>query len=135
MPSEEERLLRAVFAAWNEHGVAGLEPFLTDDIEWHAVPEAPDATVHHGREETVSLLRGWEEGSGEMRVLFSVQEILGEGDEFVVVTSARVTGETSGVRLLEHPWFHVMRLRGGKLSRNRVFLNRDQALEALGQRE
>jgi ketosteroid isomerase-like protein len=132
MPSEEEQLLRAAFAAWNEHGVAGLEPFLTEDIEWHAVPEAPDATVHHGRQETIALLRGWEQGSGEMRVLFRIQEILGDGDEYVVVTSARVTGETSGVPLLEHPWFHVMRLRDGKLSRNRIFLTREQALEAVG---
>jgi ketosteroid isomerase-like protein len=67
-----------------------------------------------------------------MRTSFSVEEILGEGDDYVVVTRAHVTGETSGVALPDHTWFHVMRLRDGRLSRNRIFLSRAQALEAAG---
>jgi ketosteroid isomerase-like protein len=131
----DQDLLRSAFAAWNERGVAGFGPFLAETIEWHDAPEAPDASVHHGREETIGFLRAWEAGSGEMRVSLRVEEILGAGEEYVVVSRASVTGETSGMPLPEHRWFHVVRLRDGKLSRVRVFLNRDQALEAAALRE
>lgn len=131
MEGDTDRL-RAAFAAWNDRGAAGFGPFLAEDVEWHDPPEAPDAGVHHGRDETMAQLRGWEAGSGQMRVSLSVEEILGDGDEYVVVSRARVTGETSGMSLPEHRWFHAVRLRSGKLSRVRVFLTRDQALEAVG---
>jgi ketosteroid isomerase-like protein len=129
---EDEDRLRAAFAAWNDRGVAGFTPFLAETVEWHDAPEAPDASVHRGLEKTSALLRNWEAGSGEMRVSLRVEEIVGAGDEYVVISRARITGETSGMSLPEHRWFHVVRLHDGKLSRVRVFLNREQALEAVG---
>src|SRR5919204_1455099 len=114
---EERDCLRAAFAAWNDRGAAGFGPFLAESVEWHDAPEAPDSSVHHGLEETMSLLRGWEAGSGQMRVSLSVEEILGDGDEYVVVSRAQVIGETSGMPLPEHRWFHAVRLHDGKLSR------------------
>ncbi len=131
----EKDYIRAAFVAWNEQGTAGFEPFLAETIEWHDPPEVPDGSVHRGRDETMARLRGFEPGSGQMRVSLGVEDVLGDGVEYVVISRARVTGETSGTSMPEHRWFHVVRVDDGKLARVRVFLDRDQALDAAGLRQ
>jgi ketosteroid isomerase-like protein len=125
-------LLRAAFEAWNEHGVAAMEPFLTRDVQWHDAPELPGGGVHRGLAETIKWARGWEAGSGEVGVSLYIEEILGDGGDYVSAVRVRLTGGESGVSVPEHYWFFATHLRDGKVSEVRVFLNREQALEVAG---
>jgi hypothetical protein len=118
--------------AWNEEGVAGIEPFLADDVEWVDPPELPDGTAHHGRATTMEVLRIWEGGSGGIRLRFTLEEILPAGEEYVIVSVAEGAGGTSGAPIPPHRWFHLIRFDDDEalVKRARLFLAREQALEA-----
>ena len=60
-----------------------------------------------------------------------MQKVEVVGDEVVACFEMTGTGSASGVPLLVPVW-HVLRFRGERVDRVRVFLARDQALAAHG---
>jgi hypothetical protein len=63
---------------------------------------------------------------------WSLVEILPAGDQYLCVLDAKVTGDASGIELPVQRWFHVNQFENGKIVRDRVFLDRDEAFRAAG---
>ena len=106
-----------------------LVEFLHPEIEAHDPPEVPDAAIYHGRD---AVRRDWEQ-TAELFEGFSidVEETFDRGDEVVVFMRFRGRARGSDAEL-EAPMAHVWTLRDGKAIRLRQFLDRAQALEAVG---
>jgi uncharacterized protein len=108
---------------------AVFDELMHPEIEAHDPPEVPDAAIYRGRE---AVRRDWEQTS-DMFEDFSidVEESFDRGDEVVVFLRFRGRGRGSDAGL-EAPMAHVWTIREGKAIRLRQFLNRADALEAVG---
>jgi len=129
---EDLELIRESYVEWNTHGIT--ERFLHPDIEWITPPQLPGGGTYVGSEATVAFLREWEGTMGVLNLSFEIQEIIPARDEYLVVSIAEGTSE-SGVGIPAHSWFHLMTLENGKIRRAQLFLDRGEALEAVGLRE
>jgi ketosteroid isomerase-like protein len=85
--------------------------------------------VFHGREGYLQLWRYWLEAFEDIR--WDPEEMLDFGDKILVTTQQRGHGSGSGVGVSE-PVFQLFTLRRGLVIRQEDFLNRAEALEALG---
>jgi ketosteroid isomerase-like protein len=122
-------IARDMYTAWNEGNVARMIDFWAEDgeWEWHDPPDFPDRRVLRGREEVEAHLRSLMEFIGGMEV--QVEELLPIGDELVAVVEFTVEGAKSGIEL-DTPVVQVFRFEDGRVRRCRVFMDRDQAVEA-----
>jgi ketosteroid isomerase-like protein len=103
------------------------------DAELHELAEMPDTAVYRGHEG----LRAWAEGVMQLveEWEWTPEEFVYEGESAVVVrTRLRAQGLGSGVPVDQHV-FHVYEFRDLEVIRLRGFLNRTEALEAVGVRE
>jgi ketosteroid isomerase-like protein len=131
MSQENVELARQYCETFNAHGVDGTRRLRHPAIELHDPPDLPDAGRHIGEQSVEQriesyLALGWD---GQIRV----EEYIDAGSEVVVVW--RLTGETplSGVPV-EATWHFVCLFENGRLRRIRQYLQREQALEAVGLR-
>lgn len=122
-------MAREAYAAWNADGAAGMEPYLADDFEFHSPPEIPGGGTF-ARAEALEFMTTWEAGGGGVQLQFELVEVIAIGEEFLVVLDAKQVGDSSGVELGEQRWFQLVLPRDGKITRARVFLDRDEALAA-----
>jgi ketosteroid isomerase-like protein len=127
--SGDEQVIRAMYAAWNEDGVAAAAQFWAEDIVTHDFPELPDATVTHGREQATQV---WEERLKTFDIQLDVTSIeeIGPG-RFFVVLGVRTKGPATGIGL-EETHFHVATMRDGEFTEGWFFRDRAQAREAAG---
>jgi ketosteroid isomerase-like protein len=129
-----ESFKRAV-EAYNRRDVEALLQELAPEVEWHPVLEGllgGEATVYRGHEGVRELLRITDETLGEIFVEFS--EIQDLGDRIVATGRLRTRGKESGVET-ESPVGYVAKLRDGKTSQIRTYLDPEEALVAAGLRE
>jgi ketosteroid isomerase-like protein len=128
MPGDEQ-VLREMYAAWNEDGVAAAAQFWAEDIVTHDFPELPDATVTQGRDQTTQV---WEERVKDFDIHLDVTSIEETGPgRFLVTLAVRGEGPATGIGL-DETHFHVATIRDGKFSEARFFRDRAQAREAAG---
>ena len=130
MSRENVELTRRGYEAFARRDLdAVFEEFMHPEIEAHDPPEIPDAAIHRGRE---AVRRDWEE-IYELFEDFSidVEKSFDRGDEVLVLLRYRGRGSESGVEV-EAPMAHVWTIRDGKAVRLRQFLDRAEALEAVG---
>ena len=108
---------------------AVLVDFLHPEIEAHDPPEVPDAAIYCGRD---AVRRDWEQ-TAELFEGFAidVEETFDRDDEVVVFLRFRGRARGSDAEL-EAPMAHVWTFRDGKATRLRQFLERADALEAVG---
>jgi ketosteroid isomerase-like protein len=126
----EVALVRAGYERWNAGDVDGLAALcFAHDIEYRNSPEWPGQRVYRGSDAVARFLKE------------EVAEIIGlEGvrierldvfdDEILIAMHARVHGFQSGIDFGEVPVFHVARMRDGKVSRVRVYLDESRAIKA-----
>jgi hypothetical protein len=79
----------------------------------------------------MAFLREWEGSMGVLRLSFEIQDVATLSDGYLVTSLAQGAGG-SGAPIPPHHWFHWIRFRDGKFAAARLFLDRDQALEAVG---
>jgi ketosteroid isomerase-like protein len=128
MSREKVDLVERAFADWNAGGVEAMARYWDPDVVWHTVPEAPDAAMHHGPEDTTRFLNEVAEAFGdyETRVLDTEDH----GDWVLARIQVVGTAVGSGVPL-EVTLFHTLRVENGRLAEVRQFLTREQALKAV----
>jgi ketosteroid isomerase-like protein len=109
-----------------------LRELVHEGFELHLPPVYPDSQVFRGphglKRWSVRTREVW----GEWR--FEVERYLDAGDRVVALVHVVAEGGVSGVRL-ERDTAHVWTLADGKVTRCKVYLDRAEALEALGLKE
>jgi ketosteroid isomerase-like protein len=129
MSQENVDLARKGYEAFARGDLDAVFELFDPEIEAHDPPEMPDAAIHRGHE---AVRRDWEQ-TYELFEDFSieVQETIDCGDDVVVFLHYRGRGTESGAEV-EASMAHVWTTRDGKAIRLRQFLDREQALEAVG---
>ena len=129
MSQENIDRLRRGYEAFARRDLDAALEMMDPEIEAHDAPEAPDATVHHGRE---AVRRDWE----QMLALFEdfkldIEEVFDAGEELVVFLRLSGQGRESGAEV-DARMAHMWTIREGRAIRLRQYLDRAEALEAVG---
>jgi ketosteroid isomerase-like protein len=115
-------------------GVDALAEFWHPDINWRAAEgEIDDAGELHGPEAVRRHAQDWFDMFDDLAVV--AEEVIDAGDDRVVAV-LRMTGraKVSGIET-EIPFSVVYTLRDGKIVQGREYMEKEQALEAVGLRE
>src|SRR2546421_11262301 len=112
MSQENVEAVRRAIEVFNRDGPEPATAFMDSEIEWHDMPEQPDAGVHHGREGFLAAVEQFAGGFEDFRVL--VDEIFDHGDQ--VITYNRTFGRGGGRgATLERRRAYAWALRKGSL--------------------
>ena len=120
-----EALSRGDLDAWLES--------VREDAELHEVSDIPDSAVYRGHEE----IRRWAQSLLQLvsEWCWTPEEFIYQGDAAVLVR-ARMTARSAGGGVpLEQVAFHLIELQDGEIVCLRGFLDREEALEAVGPSE
>ena len=134
MSQENVEVVRRLFAAAERGDLSGFMSGLDPEIEWDGSRVVPDTTVVRGHEAVRKAFRRW---FGAWRKDFETRAeeivVLDPNTVFVVVHDLG-TAKGSGITM-DRRIFQIWEFRDGLAVRTRHFLDRDQALEAVGVRE
>ena len=131
MSQENVEVVRRFIDHWNQ----------TREFPWELVdpgivyvidPPAWLAGTYRGHAEVRDLLRRTWDVYDEFR--FEIDEFIDAGDSVVGLGAAHVRGALSGATAVQ-TGASVCRLHDGRIVALRIYLNRDEALEAVGLRE
>ena len=129
MSQENVETVRAIFRGWNERGVEGMLPFFHKDIEY--LPMEEGGTVH-GHDALRRYFERWMEPWREFAV--GPTEFLHLRDRVFNGTAMTGRGRDSGIPVAMEYW-QVWHFREAKAARWEEYLDRAEALEAVGLRE
>jgi uncharacterized protein len=132
MSRENIEVARRGYEAFARGDLDAVLELMDPEIEAHDPPEMPDAAIHRGHE---AVRRDWEQ-TAELLDDFSieVEKYIDAGDELVVYLIYRGRGRESGAEV-EARMAHIWTIREGKSIRLRQYLDRSDALEAVGLRD
>jgi ketosteroid isomerase-like protein len=134
MSKEDADRLRRAYEVWNDSGPAAVtEQFWAEDAVYREGPGWPDAGVFRGRAAALARMQTLIDAVGPIKV--RLDELIDVGDgRFVACT--RMVGESAAS---DPPYTQsfavVQRLRDGLVIEADYYLDRAQALEAVGLRE
>jgi ketosteroid isomerase-like protein len=124
---DNAEIVRRVYKLAEVQGVDGLLEMATDDIVWISDRGFPGGGRHDGKENVHRWLRQlWIYDE----VSVAVDEIIDLEDTALSIT--RFHGVSPGAPPVEWPWCHLFAFRDGRISRVQSFLDRAEALEAVG---
>lgn len=129
MSLEDVDVVRSAHEAFNRGGPHAALDYLDPKIEWHDVPDQPDATVHLGHEGFLRAFDVFLESFAEFTV--EPEELTDLGDYVLVVGRTRGRGVDSGAEFTQVV-VSLWALRAGKVVQTRFFDSRAEALEAAG---
>ena len=121
-----QRLFGAYAAKDDSAALAVCDP----EVEW--IPVEGEGEVFRGYEGLGRALWEWEQAWGEHSV--EAEEFIDAGDQVIAVARISGRGTISGA-MVEQRFFQVYTLRDGRVARMMEYLDRAQALEAVGLRE
>jgi ketosteroid isomerase-like protein len=129
----EIELVRTGYERWNAGDISGLVELFSPEIEYCNSPEWPGQQVYRGADTVARFL------TDEVRETINLTPVEITGirvvdSEILVELQVRTQGALSGLDLSDGPLFHLAKVRDGQISRVRVFLTEDQAVEAAGGR-
>jgi ketosteroid isomerase-like protein len=134
MSQENVEVVRRAFAAVQEGDFEGYMSALDPEIEWDGRRAVPDTTVAHGHDAVRSACRRWF-GAWEDDFEVQAEEIVELAPDIVLVVVHDVgTAKGTGITI-DRRNFQLWEFRDGVTVRLRAFLDRDEALEAVGLRE
>ncbi|MET0761582.1 MAG: nuclear transport factor 2 family protein [Thermoleophilaceae bacterium] len=133
MPEENVEVVRSMLGAFNRDDVDAVIAAFDEGCEIREPLEMPDSPAmgyrgHDGIREWMRNLRG------VARAGFELRRFTSSGDVLLCELASRGLGQASAVPI-EWMTFAVFEMRRGKIGRIRVFLSREEALEAMGLRE
>jgi ketosteroid isomerase-like protein len=101
------------------------------EVEFRMPPEWPDEVEGRGREAALASMKGALEVAGNVDI--EIREIteVADPDQLLVSTRIVATGAGSGVPMA-FDRYDLITMREGRVYRDEIFLNREQALEAAG---
>lgn len=121
--------VRAGYERWNSGDSAGLAELFTEDIEYQNAPEWPGQRVYHGADAVIRFLHDEVAEFIALRPVEIVRTDVIES-EILIELRARTQGAMSGLDLDDGALFHVARMRDGRVSRVRVYMDRQEAKQA-----
>jgi ketosteroid isomerase-like protein len=125
-------IVRRAIEVFNRDGSEAAAAFLDPEIEWHDLPEQPDAGVHHGRNGFKAAADQFTGGLECFRII--IDEIFDHGDQ--VITFSRTVGRGKGSgATFEQRGAGVWTLRNGLIVRVEWFGTQREALKAVGLEE
>ena len=132
MSQENVEIVRRAIEVFNRDGPEAATAFIDPEIEWHDMPEQPDAGVHHGIEGFLAAVEQFAGGFEDFQVL--VDEIFAHGNQ--VITYQRTFGRGSGSgATFEQRGAGVWTLRNGSIVRVEWFGTQGEARKAVGLEE
>jgi ketosteroid isomerase-like protein len=130
MSQEDTDRLRRAYEVWNESGPAAVtEEFWAEDAVYQEGPGWPDAGVYRGRAAALERMQRLIDLLGPIAV--HLDELIDVGDgRFVACT--RIVGEREEDAPYTRSFAVVHRLRDGLIVEADYYLDREQALKAVG---
>jgi ketosteroid isomerase-like protein len=130
MSQANVEIVRGMLDAFNRDDVEAVIAAFDEDCKIKEPPEMPDSPAigyrgHAGIRDWMGNLRG------VAKARFDARSFTPNGDLLLCELASRGLGRGSGVPI-EWTTFAVMQMRNGKIGRVRVFLDREEALEAVG---
>jgi ketosteroid isomerase-like protein len=132
MSQKNVEVVRSAHEAFNRGGPNAALGYLDPEIEWHDVPDQPDAAVHYGHEGFLRAFEVFLESFAEFTV--EPEEVRDLGDCVLVVGRTRGRGVDSGAEFIQDV-ASLWTLRAGKVVQTRFFGSRAEALEAAGRQK
>jgi ketosteroid isomerase-like protein len=131
-PASNLDLVRSIYAAW-ERGDFGSAAWADPEIEF-AFADGPEPGSWRGLAGMAEGYRDW---------LRAWEDFRAEPEEYLVIDDERILvlvrnsgrGRTSGLEVESHSVANLFHLRGGKVTRIVVYLDRGRALADLGLKE
>lgn len=103
--------------------------FWHPDAEYHVARDDPDSAVHRGIEAIRQQFASWEEAYPDLRV--EVLDARANGDQVFLWVRFVGHGAISGIPL-DMELAHLYTMRGGKAAKVVEYMDRDEALAAVG---
>jgi ketosteroid isomerase-like protein len=129
VPSDNAEIVKRGYDAWNRGDMAAVLELVDPHFEWHEASEVPGGGDVYTREQFESYLRSlgrhWDDFRLEPQALYQA------GEHVLVEVLELARGRTSGVEVAQR-FVHVWTLRGRRACRMRAYLEKCEALEALG---
>jgi ketosteroid isomerase-like protein len=132
MSQENVEVVRRAIEVFDRDGPEAVTAFFDPEIEWHDLPEQPDAGVHHGRNGFLAAVEQFVGGFEDLRVL--VDEIFAHGNQVITYHRTVARGSGSGATF-EQRGAGVWTLRNGFIVRVEWFGTQGEALKAVGLEE
>ena len=133
MSQENAELVRQGYEAFAQGDIEAALATLDPDIRVEDHDRSLETpTTYHGRDGFLTLFAAVNEGFSDVR--YTPQHVTDGGDWVLVEVRRTGRGSASGAHVDERQ-FHVWAVVNGHAVRLRVYLDRDQALEAVGLRE
>ncbi len=130
--SARDDLLLLVYEGFNSGDMAAALELLDEDFEFREPAAFPGALFYRGRDGFVKALRNAMSVFDQVDV--AVEEVLQAGSHVVVFVHISGVGQESGAPV-EMRVAHVWTMDNGRAIRMQVYLDRDEALAAVGLRE
>src|ERR1700681_1354495 len=129
MPQDHVRLVERAIAAINARDIEGYRAWCTEDVKLET-PMAAVGGVYEGIAGLRRFLTDVEEAAPDFRIeLDGVEEV--DSKRVIALTRTSSTARASGIRMAA-PTTNVYDLIDGKISHIRIFLDRQEALKAVG---
>jgi ketosteroid isomerase-like protein len=134
MSEHNVEVVERAVAAVNARDLDGYLACCTEDVElW--TPLAEITGVYEGRDGIERFFADIEDAGPDFRIDLERVEVIG-GDRVLAFLRVTSTGRASGIpTAVDTPTGNVYDLAAGKIRRLRIFLDRQEALEAVGLRE
>jgi ketosteroid isomerase-like protein len=130
MSQENVDTIRRAYEVWNESGPAAVtEQFWAEDAVYREGPGWPNAGVYRGRGAALARMRSVVDLLGAIEVRL---DDLIELEDGRIVACARLVGEGAGDAPYTQSFAVVQRLRDGLIVEADYYLDRAQALQAVG---
>jgi ketosteroid isomerase-like protein len=132
MSEDDAATIRRAYETWNESGPAAvMERFWAEDAVYREGPGWPDAGVFRGRDAALDRIQSLVELIGEFHV--RIDDLI-DLDDDRIVACVRTIGAASDLPYTQS-FAVVHRLRDGLIVEADYYLDRADALEAVGLRE
>ena len=130
MSQENVGIVMRFMEAWSAHDRVEMAKYLHPDAVFHSAVTNVVGETFYGRDQIVGVFDRWEEEWSAIR--WEVDEYI-DVDESRVVTLHKViaTGRASGVETVRELGA-VIEIREGLVTRQWIYLDRNEALEAAG---
>ncbi len=121
--------VRRIYDAWNGEGLAGVETYMSHDVEWVNPDYAVEPGTRRGHQGLAAVVQAVDAAFAEYR--HEPDELIEAGDKVLVFVTFWARGRDSGVELHVEEQ-HVWTFENVKVTRVEWFHNLGDALEAAG---
>ena len=134
MSQENVEVVRAAFDAYLRGEIDVVLRLCDENIVVTQAPEVPGVSAQqHGHAGVLEAFAIWPEQWDDFRA--EIERVIAHSGDYVVVATRQAgRGKQSGVEVAMEFTF-AFTVRGGKIAEWRIFVQQDQALEAVGLRE